>query len=162
LSGALLLIGWLISKGDFAAPWVPTALYVCAYFFGGYFTVKEAFENLRARRFEIDTLMLVAAAGAAALGEWAEGALLLFLFSFGHSLEHYAMGRARRAIEALAKLAPETALLRRDGSTKEVPLAELEVGDVVVVKPNERLPADGVVVVGTSNHPPAKPGAFGM
>lgn len=149
LSGALLLIGWLISKGDFAAPWVPTALYVCAYFFGGYFTVKEAFENLRARRFEIDTLMLVAAAGAAALGEWAEGALLLFLFSFGHSLEHYAMGRARRAIEALAKLAPETALLRRDGSTKEVPLAELEVGDVVVVKPNERLPADGVVVVGT-------------
>lgn len=151
LSGALLLIGWLISKGDFAAPWVPTALYVCAYFFGGYFTVKEAFENLRARRFEIDTLMLVAAAGAAALGEWAEGALLLFLFSFGHSLEHYAMGRARRAIEALAKLAPETALLRRDGSTKEVPLAELEVGDVVVVKPNERLPADGVVVVGTTS-----------
>lgn len=151
LSGALLLIGWLISKGDFAAPWVPTALYVGAYFFGGYFTVKEAFENLRARRFEIDTLMLVAAAGAAALGEWAEGALLLFLFSFGHSLEHYAMGRARRAIEALAKLAPETALLRRDGSTKEVPLAELEVGDVVVVKPNERLPADGVVVVGTTS-----------
>lgn len=151
LSGALLLVGWLISKGDFAAPWVPTALYVGAYFFGGYFTVKEAIENLRARRFEIDTLMLVAAAGAAALGEWAEGALLLFLFSFGHSLEHYAMGRARRAIEALAKLAPETALLRRDGSTKEVPLAELEVGDVVVVKPNERLPADGVVVVGTTS-----------
>ena len=151
LSGALLLIGWLISKGDFAAPQVPTALYVGAYFFGGYFTVKEAFENLRARRFEIDTLMLVAAAGAAALGEWAEGALLLFLFSFGHSLEHYAMGRARRAIEALAKLAPETALLRRDGSTKEVPLADLEVGDVVVVKPNERLPADGVVVVGTTS-----------
>lgn len=151
LSGALLLLGWLISKGDFAAPWVPTTLYVGAYFFGGYFTVKEAFENLRARRFEIDTLMLVAAAGAAALGEWAEGALLLFLFSFGHSLEHYAMGRARRAIEALAKLAPETAFLRRDGSTKEVPLAELEVGDVVVVKPNERLPADGVVVVGTTS-----------
>lgn len=151
LSGSLLLVGWLISKGDFAAAWVPTALYVGAYFFGSYFTVKEAVENLRARRFEIDTLMLVAAAGAAALGEWAEGALLLFLFSFGHSLEHYAMGRARRAIEALAKLAPETALLRRDGSTKEVPLDELEVGEVVVVKPNERLPADGVVVVGTTS-----------
>jgi len=151
LSGALLLVGWLISKGDFAAAWVPTALYVGAYFFGGYFTVKEAVENLRARRFEIDTLMLVAAAGAAALGEWAEGALLLFLFSFGHSLEHYAMGRARRAIEALAKLAPETAQLRRDGGTKEVALVELEVGDVVVVKPNERLPADGVVVVGTTS-----------
>jgi hypothetical protein len=57
------------------------------------------------KKFEIDTLMLVAAAGAAALGAWAEGALLLFLFSLGHALEHYAMGRAKKAIEALAKLA---------------------------------------------------------
>jgi Cd2+/Zn2+-exporting ATPase len=130
---------------------VPTALYVAAYVFGGYFTVKEAIENLRARRFEIDTLMLVAAAGAAALGQWAEGALLLFLFSLGHSLEHYAMGRARRAIEALSKLAPETATRRRDGGTEEVPLSQLEVGDVVVVRPNERLPADGVLVAGNTS-----------
>lgn len=151
LAGALVLIGWLIGRGGFAPTWVPTACYVAAYVFGGYFTVKEAIENLRARRFEIDTLMLVAAAGAAALGQWAEGALLLFLFSLGHSLEHYAMGRARRAIEALAKLAPETATLRRDGRTEEVALNMLQVGDVVVVRPNERLPADGVVVVGTSS-----------
>jgi Cd2+/Zn2+-exporting ATPase len=95
--------------------------------------------------------MLVAAIGAAALGQWAEGALLLFLFSLGHSLEHYAMGRARRAIEALAKLAPETALVRRDGSTREIPVGELVLGDVVIVKPNERLPADGAVVKGTSS-----------
>lgn len=151
LAGVFLLIGWLIGRGGFAPGWVPTACYVAAYVFGGYFTVKEAIENLRARRFEIDTLMLVAAAGAAALGQWAEGALLLFLFSLGHSLEHYAMGRARRAIEALAKLAPETATLRRDGRTEEVALNVLQVGDVVVVRPNERLPADGVVVVGTSS-----------
>ncbi len=151
LAGALVLIGWLMGRGGFAPTWVPTACYVGAYVFGGWFTVKEAIENLRARRFEIDTLMLVAAAGAAALGQWAEGALLLFLFSLGHSLEHYAMGRARRAIEALAKLAPETATLRRDGRTEEVALGVLQVGDVVVVRPNERLPADGVVVVGTSS-----------
>ncbi|PZP57675.1 MAG: hypothetical protein DI597_21205, partial [Pseudoxanthomonas spadix] len=74
--------------------------YIAAYVFGGFYTVREAFDNLRLRRFEIDTLMLVAAAGAAALGSWAEGALLLFLFSLGHALEHYAMGRAKRAIEA--------------------------------------------------------------
>jgi Cd2+/Zn2+-exporting ATPase len=151
LAGALVLIGWLVGRGGFAPGWVPTACYVGAYVFGGYFTVKEAIENLRARRFEIDTLMLVAAAGAAALGQWAEGGLLLFLFSLGHSLEHYAMGRARRAIEALAKLAPETATLRRDERTEEVALNVLQVGDVVVVRPNERLPADGVVVVGTSS-----------
>jgi Cd2+/Zn2+-exporting ATPase len=151
LAGALVLTGWLIGRGGFSPAWVPTVLYVAAYFFGGYFTVGEAIENLRARRFEIDTLMLVAAAGAAALGQWAEGALLLFLFSLGHSLEHYAMGRARRAIEALADLAPDTATVRRDGRTEVVALTVLEIGDVVVVRPNERLPADGVVVVGTSS-----------
>ena len=151
LAGVMLLIGWLVGRGGSAPAWVATACYVAAYFFGGYFTVKEAIENLRARRFEIDTLMLVAAAGAAALGEWGEGALLLFLFSLGHSLEHHAMGRARRAIEALAKLAPDTATLRREGRTEVVGLDRLQVGDVVIVKPNERLPADGVVVVGTSS-----------
>ena len=151
LAGALALSGWLIGRGDFAPGWVPMACYVAAYFFGGYFTAKEAVENLRARRFEIDTLMLVAAIGAAALGKWGEGALLLFLFSLGHSLEHYAMGRARRAIEALAKLAPDTATVRRGERTEVVALNLLQVGDVVVVRPNERLAADGVVVVGTSS-----------
>src|SRR3546814_10667486 len=81
------------------------------------------------KKFEIDTLMLVAAAGAAALGAWAEGALLLFLFSLGHALEHYAMGRAKKANEALAKLAPETAPVRRDGQTSEIPVAQLDGGD---------------------------------
>lgn len=151
LAGAAVAAGWLIERQSVGPGWLPMACYVAAYAFGGYFTGKEAFDNLRARRFEIDTLMLVAAAGAAALGEWAEGALLLFLFSLGHSLEHYAMGRARRAIEALAKLAPETARVRRDGVMQDVAVAELQVGDVVVVRPNERLPADGAVVLGTSS-----------
>lgn len=151
LSGAFLLAGWLVGRNGSGPDWLPTACYVVSYFFGGFYTVREAIENLRAKRFEIDTLMLVAAAGAAALGSWGEGALLLFLFSLGHSLEHYAMGRARRAIEALAKLAPETALVRRESGTEVVPLEKLAVGDIVVVKPNERLPADGVVVVGTSS-----------
>lgn len=151
LSGILLGTGWLLERSGAGAGWMPTGAYIAAYFFGGFFTVKEAYENLKARRFEIDTLMLVAAAGAAALGAWGEGALLLFLFSLGHSLEHYAMGRARRAIEALAELAPDTATVRRDDRTEEVGVAELQIGDVVVVRPNERLPADGVVVVGNSS-----------
>jgi Cd2+/Zn2+-exporting ATPase len=102
------------------------------------------------KKFEIDTLMLVAAAGAAALGAWAEGALLLFLFSLGHALEHYAMGRAKKAIEALAKLAPETATVRRNGQTSEIPVEQMVVGDIAIVRPNERLPADGFVIKGTS------------
>ncbi len=148
LSGAALFIGWMIERSS-AVSALP--LFIAAYFFGGYFTLREALENIAAKRFKIDTLMLVAAAGAAALGSWAEGALLLFLFSLGHALEEFAMGRARREIEALAKLAPDRANVRSGGAIKHVPIEELKVGDVVVVKPNERLPADGVVIAGESS-----------
>lgn len=151
ICGGLLGIGFAIEKFATTAPsWLPLAFYFGAYFFGGFFTVREALDNLRMKRFEIDTLMLVAAAGAAALGAWAEGALLLFLFSFGHALEHYAMGRAKRAIEALAELAPRTATVRRDDQTLDLPVEDLVVGDIVIVRPDARLPADGFVVVGTS------------
>lgn len=150
LAGLCLLAGWLLEKNQYGPQQLSFLLFLAAYFFGGYFTTKEAVENVLARRFEIDTLMLVAAAGAAALGEWAEGALLLFLFSLGHSLEHFAMGRARKAIEALAKLAPETALVRRGDKSEEVGVTTLQPGDIVLVKPNERMPADGVVIKGTT------------
>ena len=150
--GGLLMIGFAIAQLASGAPtWLPTAFYVTAYFFGGFFTLREAIDNLKLRKFEIDTLMLVAAAGAAALGAFAEGALLLFLFSLGHALEHYAMGRAKRAIEALAELAPKTATVRRpDGGTSEAPVEELKIGEVVVIKPDGRVPADGFIIKGTS------------
>ena len=151
LCGVVLGIGFAIEKLTALPDWVPLGFYIAAYGLGGWFTLREAIENLKLKRFEIDTLMLVAAAGAAALGAWAEGALLLFLFSFGHALEHYAMGRAKRAIEALAELAPQSALVRRDGEPREVPVEELLVGDIVIVKPNERLPADGFVILGRSS-----------
>lgn len=148
-SGAALLAGWLLESQTASS--VALWLYVAAFALGGYYTLREALDNLRHRRFQIDTLMLVAAAGAAILGQWAEGALLLFLFSLGHALENFAMGRARRAIEALADLAPERATIRLGDKTEEVPVEALQVGDVVLVKPNERLPADGVVLAGVSS-----------
>ena len=152
LCGAFLVGGFAMERlAPGAPPWLPLACYVVAYFFGGFYTLREAIDNLRMKRFAIDTLMLVAAAGAAALGSWAEGALLLFLFSLGHALEHYAMGRAKRAIEALAELAPARATVRRTGEVREIPVEELVIGDVVLVKPNERVPADGFLVLGTSS-----------
>ena len=101
-------------------------------------------------RFEIDFLMLFAAIGAAILGKWEESALLLFLFSLGHALEHYAMKRARKSIAALSDLAPPVALLKIDGEVKEVPIDGLKIGDIIVVKPNSNIAADGVVIKGTS------------
>ena len=149
-AGVLLLGGWL--GGLAGAPFaVSLGFYLAAYAFGGFFTVRDAVQSLWTRRFDIDTLMLVAAVGAAILGEWAEGALLLFLFSLGHAIEHLAMDRARHAIEALADLAPKTALVRRDGAELEVPVAELLRGDIVIVKPGQRLPADGKVTEGNSS-----------
>jgi Cd2+/Zn2+-exporting ATPase len=147
LCGVLLGAGFGLLFANVPA-WISLAFYIGAYFFGGFFTTKEAVQTIAKGGFEIDFLMLIAAIGAAILGEWAEGALLLFLFSLGHALEHYAMGRARKSIEALASLAPPVATVRRDGNEQEIPIEALEIGDMIVIKPNSKMPADGVVVKG--------------
>lgn len=150
LCGAALIVAWLGPKFVAVPESIILGILIGAYFFGAFFPLREAYASIRHRRFEIDLLMLVAAAGAASLGSWAEGALLLFLYSLGHSLESYAMGRAKRAIEALGDLAPETAQVRRGEAIETVRVEELRSGDSVIVKPNERLPADGFVVSGES------------
>lgn len=151
ICGVLLGIGFGLSFLEAVPSWVSLSLYIGAYFFGGYYTAKEAMETVLKGGFEIDFLMLVAAIGAAILGAWAEGALLLFLFSMGHALEHYAMEKARKSIAALADLAPKTALLKKDGKTEEVGIEKLIIGDIIVVKPNSKISADGVVVKGKSS-----------
>ncbi len=151
ISGILLAIGFGLSFVDAMPSWVSLSLYIGAYFFGGFYTAKEAIETVIKGGFEIDFLMLVAAIGAAALGKWVEGALLLFLFSMGHALEHYAMNKARKSIAALAELAPKTALIKKNGKTEEIGIEKLGIGDIIVVKPNSKISADGVVVSGESS-----------
>jgi Cd2+/Zn2+-exporting ATPase len=130
---------------------IPLVSYVLGLICGGYYTVIEAYHSLARREFDIDFLMLVAAIGAAVLGAWFEGALLLFLFSLGHALEHYAMNRARKSIAALAELAPPTATVRRDGALVEVAVEALRIDDLIVVRPNTKIAADGVVEEGRSS-----------
>ncbi|NJC28343.1 heavy metal translocating P-type ATPase [Neolewinella antarctica] len=149
-SGVFWLTGLVLSFLAGVAEVIPTVLFVIAILLGGYFILIEAIQTIRQGKFEIDFLMLVAAAGACALGEFQEAALLLFLFSIGHALENYAMGRARKSIAALSDLAPPTALVKRDGTTTEVGVEELKIGDVIVVRPNSKIAADGAVVSGTS------------
>ncbi|NOX84253.1 MAG: heavy metal translocating P-type ATPase [Alphaproteobacteria bacterium] len=151
ISGACLAVGFLLAITAAAPAQVSLALYLLAYFFGGFFAILEVRQSLSHGKFKIDFLMLVAAAGAGILGEWAEGALLLFLFSFGHALESFAMGKARAAIAALAALAPKTALIKRNGETLSIPIGDLIPGDLVIVKPNARIPADGIVAAGNSS-----------
>lgn len=151
LASLCTAVGWGLGHLNVAyASQGALGLFVGGYVFGGFFTLREAVEHLRARSFEIDLLMLVAAVGAALLGEWFEGALLLSLFSLGHALEHHALGKARRAIASLADLAPEHATVKRLGVVTTIGVSELVVGDVVLIKPDERIPADGFVLKGQS------------
>ncbi|GAB2974880.1 heavy metal translocating P-type ATPase [Mucilaginibacter puniceus] len=151
LSGIFLVLGFGISFVNTLPTLTSTFLYGAGYFFGGFYTTKEAYLALSKGKFEIDFLMLVAAVGAAFLGQWAEGALLLFLFSLGHSLEHYAMAKATKSIAALAELSPKTAIVHRDGKEIQVSIEELVVNDVVIIKPNSKISADGVVIKGESS-----------
>lgn len=150
LSGLFLGIGFAGEKLLNLPAGATLSLYLLAYLTGGWDATRHGLKALRHLRFDIDFLMVVAAVGAAILGQWPEGALLLFLFSLGHSLEHYAMDRARHAIKALGQITPKTALVRRDGSETLLPVEELQRGDVVIVRPGERIPIDGKIVQGHS------------
>jgi Cd2+/Zn2+-exporting ATPase len=149
---AALLGGWLGGEVFNTLPnWAVMTLAVIAFAAGGYSGVMGAWEQARQGRFDIDFLMIAAAFGAAAIGDWPEGALLLFLFTLSGALETFAMGRTRKAIESLAKLRPDVATVRRGSQEVVLPVGELQVGDIVLVKPGERLPVDGAVINGSSS-----------
>lgn len=123
--------------------------YVASYLSGGYFGFIESVQFLMKGKFNVDVLMILAAAGAAIIDYWLEGAMLLFLFSLSNTLQHFAMGRSRNAIRALMKLRPSEALVRSpEGTEQKVPVEELKLGDIIVVKPGERIPIDGTILTG--------------
>jgi Zn2+/Cd2+-exporting ATPase len=150
LAGLALAIGWVGEQFLGLPAGVAWFFYLLAYVAGGYDVATHAIPGLLRGQFDTDVLMLAAAAGAAVLGEWAEGAFLLFLFAVGHAGEHYALDRARNAVNALGALMPKTAQVRRDGQIVAKPVHLLQVGDVVVVRPGDRLPVDGQIVKGES------------
>lgn len=148
LGMTLAMIGtWPPVEGLAALRWSGLAL---VYVAGGLPAAWSALSALwRDHVLDIDLLMVVAAVAAAAVGAPFEGAVLLTLFSVSTTLEHQALGRARRAVEALMALRPETAFRKRsDGVVEDIPAAELDVGDVVVLRPGARVPTDGVILHG--------------
>lgn len=149
-AGVFLAAGFFGEKFLGLPPSVARVCYLLAYVAGGYDVACEALPKLFRGKFDTDLLMLAAAAGAAALGEWPEGAFLLFLFALGHAGEHYALDRARNAVGELGKLMPRTAHVKRGDRVEEVPVEQLAVNDVVVVRPGDRVPVDGVIVAGES------------
>src|SRR5690554_4944281 len=151
LCGVFLLLGFVLEKTHIHPEWMSLAAYIISYVFGGYFITIEATKKISKGGFDIDFLMIAAAIGAAYIGSWAEGALLLFLFSLGHALESYAMNKATKSIEALSDLSPKMALVKQDGKLVETPIEQLKINDVIVVKPNTKIAADGVIIKGNSS-----------
>jgi Zn2+/Cd2+-exporting ATPase len=128
------------------------AALVLAFLAGGVPAARSALGELwREHKLDIDLLMVVAALAAAAVGAALEGAVLLALFSLSQTLEHRAMGKARRAVEALMQLRPETALRDGPDGVQEVPVADLVPGDHVILRPGSRVPVDGRVAMGSGH-----------
>lgn len=126
------------------------AVYGLAILAGVYYPARMGFAALRTFTLNIRLLMVVGAAGAVALGLWEEAALLVFVYSLGDVLEAYAVDRARGVIRALMALMPKEALVRRDGSEVVLPTEEILIGDMVIVRPGEKIPTDGRVIAGAS------------
>tara|TARA_R110002012_G_scaffold312248_1_gene522581 strand:- start:142799 stop:144757 length:1959 start_codon:yes stop_codon:yes gene_type:complete len=149
--GVFLVTGYALDTLSNLSSAFVLVSYIISYGFGMYFISIEAYHKLKQGLFEIDFLMIAAAIGAAYIGSWAEGSLLLFLFSLGHALEHYAMNKAEKSIKALGNLSAKTALLKNGNSLKEIPVEDLEIGHIIVVQPHTKIAADGVVIKGVSS-----------
>jgi Cd2+/Zn2+-exporting ATPase len=149
-SGAALALAWIAERSG-ASPLAFGPLYALSAVAGGWEVFRHGFAAALQGRFTIDFLMSLGAVGAALLGHWADGALLLFLFCLGHAAEEEAFAKARGAIGALGAVAPRSASVLRAGSVVERPVEEIERGDVVRVRPGERIPVDGVVRAGRSD-----------
>lgn len=144
------IAGWVLQEIAGVSAWLPIVSYVLAYVFGGYFSAQKAYESIKQREFDVNMLMIVAALGAAALGEPREGALLMFLFSLSGTLETFAMGRTHASIRSLIAMTPREAEVIVAGDTRSTSVEALIPGDVVLVRPGSQIPADGVVRAGAS------------
>lgn len=146
-SGILILIAYFLETQELTA-YYPAA-YLLAFAIGGYakakYGIKKTIEN---KDLNVEILMILAAVGASIIGYWTEGAILIFIFSLSGALETYTMNKSRKEISALMKLQPEEAWLLKDGKTVRVPVEQLNVADVVAVKPGERIPVDGEIRTG--------------
>lgn len=145
ISGLLLGLGMLAGESRVAIP-----LLLLSALAGSIYVVPRGLRALRVGSLDINILVTLASLGAMVLGEWSEAAAVMFLFAIAQLLETWAMGRARRAIQALMQLAPSEATVLRDGELAKVPVGSVKPGEVILVRPGDRLPLDGVVTSGES------------
>ncbi len=149
LSGVAFGAGLLLQAADVAS-WIVRTVFVLAIAAGATLTARRAWTAARIRSLDINVLMMVAAAGAIALGQWSEAAAVVFLFAVAQALEVRTLERARRAIRALMDLTPTEALVRDGTAERRVDVDQVTPGAIIVVRPGEKIPLDGIVVAGDS------------
>ncbi|TAA73436.1 heavy metal translocating P-type ATPase [Planococcus salinarum] len=147
LSGILIVIAYILETQSIELWSVIT--YLAAFGIGGYAKAKYGIrKTIEHRKPNVELLMVLAAVGASIIGYWTEGAILIFIFSLSGALETYTMNKSRKEVSALMEIQPEEAWLLKDGNTSRVSVSALHVGDALVVKPGERIPADGKLLRG--------------
>ncbi|WP_042454873.1 heavy metal translocating P-type ATPase [Neobacillus dielmonensis] len=150
LSGVLILAGWLFEKNDLGVDSI--IAYLLAFIIGGFAKAKEGIEaTYENKELNVEMLMIFAAIGSAIIGYWTEGAILIFIFAVSGALETYTMNKSHKEISSLMDLQPEEALLLIDQHEERVPISQLKVGDLILIKPGERVPADGKITKGQTN-----------
>ena len=144
-----MLLEWLTSLSHNTL----VVIYLLSYLTGGYFKAKEGIlDSIENKDLNVDLLMMIAAIGAATIGYWEEGAMLIFIFAISGALESYTFNKSHQEIAALLELQPDEALrLNPDGSEEVVATATLQVGDRILIKPGERVPSDGQITLGETN-----------
>ena len=148
ISGLLLIVAWGLS-GVLALPFrIP--IYIAAILVGGLWTIRRGLSSLRHGTFDMNALMTIAVVGASSLGDWNEAATVAVLYSVSNMLESYTMEKTRHSIRGLMEIAPREALVRRDGHELRLPVDTIVVGDIVIIKPGEKIAVDGVITAGAS------------
>lgn len=149
LSAAALVAGYAAEHiGASGHLFIP--LFVTAMLLGGWGNFRKAFYSLRSLDFNMSVLMSVAVLGAMAIGQWEEGAVVAFLYAVSEMLKSWSMERARRSIRDLMEIAPKAARLRRNGQEAEVPVEEIRIGDIMIIRPGEKIAMDGLIIRGES------------
>ncbi len=148
---ALILVSWVLARWRIGPVYLNASLAVAAVFLGGTPRFIAGFKDVFRRRITVNVFVTVALAATIAVGEFRPAAIIILIMSVVGALESYTLEKTRRSISDLLNLAPQTATVRRNGEEVSVPVAELVVGDRVVVRPGERIPVDGKVVAGASS-----------
>lgn len=145
----ILALGFQVVNGEDAL--LTEGLFILAIIIGGFSLFKEGFSDLLKLNFSMESLMTIAIIGAAIIGEWTEGSIVVILFAISEALERFSMDKARQSIRSLMDIAPKEALIRRNNVEQMINVSKIEVGDIMIIKPGQKIAMDGQVIKGHSS-----------